>query len=369
MPKQTEPYYILDPNRLEKEPYNGLLDVRAILLKCMLFITALFAITLIPLNLYILHNYTMVAFDIFIGSFTLIALYQIHWKHNYTLATYIGVFTLFVTFFGVAYVGHGKDFSLIWSYFFTPFAMITLGARRGLFISLLFFASVVILTFIGIDTWQDGTWNMISFIRFMLAHIAMLYIMYATVRSNEKAFEKVALLREQEKTQLKLFEKLSITDPLTSLYNRRFLKKIFPEQFNHTIKNDEYFAFFLLDIDYFKVFNDTYGHHQGDKVLKEIADLFHEHIKYGFRIGGDEFAGIITGENEEVVREIIEAFYRAIQSINIQNKKSPLSPFLTCSIGVHIDPKSQLDFDEIYQLADSALYKAKALGRNQIVYL
>jgi diguanylate cyclase (GGDEF)-like protein len=369
MEKHRERLKALSVKLIQEETCISFIEVKTLLLKSMLFISTAFAFILIPVNLYIAHDYSMVLIDLFIGLFTSIAFYQIHWKKRYYVATLMGVFTLFATFLGVAYLEHGKDFSLIWSYFFAPFAIITLGAHRGLIISTVFLITIFILAFFGIHIWQDGSWNTLSFLRFVFAHIAMLYIMYTTVESNEKAFEKIELLREHEQGQLKLFEKLSITDPLTSLYNRRFLKDIFPEQFNHTIENNGYFAFFLLDIDYFKPFNDTYGHHQGDKVLKEIADLFHEHIKYGFRIGGDEFAGIVTGENEAVVREIIEDFYQAIQEIKIENKLSPLVPYITCSIGVHICTEHQLTFEDIYQLTDTALYKAKALGRNQIVYL
>jgi len=354
---------------MHEETCHSFIEVRTVLLKSMLFITASFAIILIPVNLFIAKNHTLVAIDLFVGLFALIALYQLQWKKNYILASYIGVLAVFITYCSVVYFQHGKDFSLVWTYFFAPFAIITLGARRGLFISTVFLVIIFIMTYVGIETWQDKTWTSLSFLRFILAHIAMLYIMYATVESNEKAFAKIELLREHEKGQLKLFEKLSITDPLTSLYNRRFLKDIFPEQFQHTLEHKGCFAFFLLDIDYFKPYNDTYGHRQGDEVLKEIADLFHEHIKYGFRIGGDEFAGIVTGENEEAVREIIEEFYHAIQTVKIENVKSPLVPYITCSIGVHISTKKELTFEDIYQFADTALYKAKALGRNQIVYL
>ena len=369
MSKQQNLFKVLNQKLSTKEACHSFHEVRTVLLKSMLFITAAFATILIPVNLFIAHNHLMTGIDIFIALFSVIAFYQLQWKKNYSLASYIGVFTIFVTYWIIVYFQHGKDYSLVWTYLFAPFAIITLGAKRGLFISTIFLTIILIMAFMGIDSWQNGTWTSLSFLRFVLAHIAMLYIMYATVESNEKAFAKIELLREHEKAQLKLFEKLSITDPLTSLYNRRFLKEIFPEQFQHTLEQNGSFAFFLLDIDYFKPYNDTYGHRQGDEVLKEIADLFHEHIKYGFRIGGDEFAGIVTGENKEVVKEIIEEFYHAIQSVKIENIKSPLVPYITCSIGVHISTKKELTFEDIYQLADTALYKAKAQGRNQIVYL
>jgi diguanylate cyclase (GGDEF)-like protein len=350
------------------DEYNPF-QTKTLILNTMLFITLVVNIILFPINTWVLQNPKLTSINIILLLIMSYALYQLREKNNYTSAAYIGTFSLFSIFIALILMIHGESFSLIWSYFFAPFVMITLGARRGLFLSLLFLSIIAGICYSGINTWQDGKWDTISYIRFMLAHFVMLYIMYAIVNSNEKANEKIESLRQKEQAQLKLFEKLSITDPLTSLYNRRSLKEIFPREFYNTKRNRSHIAYFLMDLDYFKSYNDTYGHKKGDEVLISVAEILKEHTPYGFRIGGDEFAGIIIGKEPSDFSKTLDRIKDALENLKLENKHSPVSPYLSCSIGIHIIRDEEYDFEEIYLSADTALYKAKALGRNQIVYL
>ena len=346
-------------------------QVRQLTLKIMLFITAAISLIMIPLNIFVSHNYSLIIVDIFLAVLSLTLLYQIYKGGDYLRASYVGLLILFVGFISIVYTEKGVNYSLVWSYFFSPFAIITLGANRGLKVTLLFLSIVFALTYSGIGSWLDGNWNSISFLRFMLAHLAMTLIIYTTVKSNEKAFKTIELLRKEEENQKKEFERLSITDPLTSLYNRRFLQKIFQKELIGARVRGQKFAFFLLDIDNFKQFNDTYGHQAGDHVLEHIANFFHEYIKYGFRIGGDEFAGIVTGPDEKTVHEGIEKFYQATCFSNLPYEdisKEKLA-MVTCSMGVFIDDGKEMDYKEFFKKADQALYEAKKMGRNRIVYL
>jgi len=345
------------------------LFTRILILNAFLFITATVSFVSILYNTFFIHNYLLVYIDLFIFSFITYALYQLRQKRNYTLAAYMGTITLFFALNAMALILHAENFTLIWTYFYAPFVMITLGAKRGLLISLVFLIAVLTGTYYGIDKWLDGAWDISSYSRFTLAHAVMLYVTYAISNSYEKAYERIEALRQREKAQLKLFEKLSITDPLTSLYNRRSLKEIFPKEFYDAKRNNHYFAYFLLDLDYFKSYNDTYGHQKGDEVLIAVADILKEKFKFTFRIGGDEFAGILVGDTKEVIKQKIDQLHESIVSLQIENEKSPISTHLTCSIGVHIINEYEYDFEEIYNLADTALYKAKALGRNQVIYL
>ncbi len=352
---------------------NSFAQVQQLTLKIMLFIMAAISLMMIPLNLYVSHNYPLIAIDIFISILSATVLYKIFQGGDYLKATYVGLFILFVSFNAIACTQEGKNFSLIWSYFFSPFAIITLGARNGIKASVLFFLTLSLITYNGIGIWLEGTWNHISFFRFELAHLGMMAVIYTMVKSNERAFYTIEQLRKKDEEQRKEFERLSITDPLTSLYNRRFLKQIFPKELISARMNHQYFAFFLLDIDHFKQFNDTYGHQAGDRVLEHIANLFHEYIKYGFRIGGDEFAGIVVANDEQTLKEDIEDFYRAtclsnlsIDDENIQLKEKMM---ISCSMGVHIDNNQASSYEEIFEKADQALYRAKEMGRNRIVYL
>jgi len=303
--------------------------------------------------------------------FTMIALslYLLKKRGNYKAASYIGTLVLFLALTTIAINLQNQNFTIVWTYFFAPFSMIVLGVKRGVLITFIYLAVLITASCYGIGVWQDGTWNGASCIRFAMAHLVMVYAIYAIVSSYEKAYKRIEMLREREMIQLKLFEKLSITDPLTGLYNRRSLKKIFPKAFNEAKHNNRYFAYFLMDIDHFKHYNDTYGHQEGDKVLIEIAKLLHKRFNFSFRIGGDEFSGIIICNDENTIKQMINDLHRSIASLHIENKKSPISKYLTCSIGVHIIPKFEYNYEEIYHLTDKALYRAKALGRNRVIYL
>ena len=196
----------------------------------------------------------------------------------------------------------------------------------------------------------------------------MLYVIFVVQNHNEKANEKIELMRQNEKKQLKLYEKLSLTDALTSLYNRRYLKEIFPRQFYVADQNKQSFAFFILDLDHFKQYNDTYGHQNGDKVLQEIAQILKENLDhsddYAFRLGGDEFAGIVIENNIEDIHNKINM----IMDEEIKQLRQDSNPILTCSIGAYIVDDFTYAFEEVYTLADEALYQAKNTGRNQVVY-
>jgi len=342
---------------------------KVLILNAFLFITAIVSLISFLYNILFTFNHALNYIDPFIFFLMLFSLYQLRKKENYEIAAHIGTFTVFFALIAIAMILQNQSFTLIWTYFFAPFAMITLGAKRGLIITLIFLLVIITGSCFGIGVWQHGEWDIPSCSRFSLAHMVMLYVVYAISNSYEKAYQRIEALREREKAQLKLFEKLSITDPLTGLYNRRSLKEIFPKEFYEAKRNNHYFAYFLLDLDYFKPYNDTYGHQKGDEVLVAVSKLLNKKFKFAFRIGGDEFAGIMIAEKKTMIKHTINKLHHAVKSLHIENKNSPIGRRLTCSIGVHIIKEFEYDFEEIYRLTDTALYKAKALGRDQVIYL
>jgi diguanylate cyclase (GGDEF)-like protein len=349
----------------ESNPYL----TKILILNAFLFVSSLVGLFSFFYNVFFTHNDLLILIDIFVFFLMVYALYQLREKENYETAAYIGTASLFTVLVAITILMQGKDFTLIWSYFFAPFAMIALGAKRGLFITIIFLSIILIAACYGIGKWHNEIWNVSSYIRFTLAHVVMLYAIYAISNSYDKAYERIDTLRQREQAQLKLFEKLSITDHLTSLYNRRSLKEIFPKEFYDAKRNNLYFAYFLLDIDYFKSYNDTYGHQKGDEALIAVSKLLNTKFKFAFRIGGDEFAGIMVSEKKDSIEHAINKLHHTFKALQIENRESPLGNYLTCSIGVHIINEFEYDFEEIYNLADTALYKAKALGRDQVIYL
>lgn len=178
----------------------------------------------------------------------------------------------------------------------------------------------------------------------------------------------------QDITDKKRIYELSITDGLTSLYNRRYFNDEAPKLLSNTVRNNEIFAFILLDIDNFKKYNDTYGHQDGDAVLKNVSkaltDTFRRDDDRVFRLGGEEFGIILNAKNIEDIESRAELARESIEKLQIEHKKNPPN-VVTASFGYTIITKDKEDtsIDSIYKRADEALYEAKESGRNKVVYL
>ncbi|MDZ7817224.1 MAG: GGDEF domain-containing protein [Aliarcobacter sp.] len=170
-------------------------------------------------------------------------------------------------------------------------------------------------------------------------------------------------IKEQEKVEF-----LAYHDNLTLLPNRRSLERKLNELIAKATRRDK-FAVLFLDLDGFKIINDTLGHDIGDLLLKEIAKKFHESLRindYVFRLGGDEFAIIIEYSNDI---EIIEVIAKKIidninKNINIRNN----SLHVGCSIGIAKFPQDGVTSTNLLKYSDIAMYKAKQNGRNRFEF-
>jgi diguanylate cyclase (GGDEF)-like protein len=168
-------------------------------------------------------------------------------------------------------------------------------------------------------------------------------------------------------------EKLTNIDGLTQLANRRcfdetLMKKWFSAQYH-----GEYLSLILLDVDYFKPYNDTYGHIQGDECLLKIAETIKNNCLNNqalvSRYGGEEFAVILPNTSAEKALEQAEIFRQAVINLQLPHSASKIGKYVTISLGIsHLVPDSQMmSISEFINMADCALYQAKNLGRNQSV--
>lgn len=151
---------------------------------------------------------------------------------------------------------------------------------------------------------------------------------------------------------------LSEIDPLTSVFNKETTQKLIDQK----LKNHEHFCFLILDVDDFKSVNDNYGHAVGDKVLKNLSDLFKNHFRQtdivGI-IGGDEF--IILIEDEVIAESRIQSLLKKVNELKIEE----LQDFkLSISVGMAFAPSNGTTFMELYRHADHALYQTKRTGKN-----
>ena len=174
---------------------------------------------------------------------------------------------------------------------------------------------------------------------------------------------------QQNISREKQIEEMAIRDDLTKLYNRRFFNQVFAKQIDNAIRNHNYLAFMIIDIDNFKKYNDTYGHQEGDRVLalvaKTIASGYKRKGDYTFRLGGEEF-GVICNVTHPEDAEVLANYCRhAVLELAIPHTGNPDFKLVTISTGlVIIDGANLLDANEIYKTADLALYEAKSSGRN-----
>lgn len=174
--------------------------------------------------------------------------------------------------------------------------------------------------------------------------------------------------------QLKILTKKykldSITDSMTQLYNRKYFDKIFDNMPFITNSKNWKTAFIMIDIDFFKQYNDTYGHDAGDLALKtvsnELKNYFNKEHEYVFRIGGEEFGVILFDIELDILEECLKTLNKNIESLNIEHKNSNISQVLTISIGAVIyEANSYISCNQLYKIADECLYKSKQNGRNQ----
>jgi diguanylate cyclase (GGDEF)-like protein len=162
---------------------------------------------------------------------------------------------------------------------------------------------------------------------------------------------------------------LSMRDPLTGLYNRRYLEETMGRELPRARRLGESVGVIVIDIDHFKRLNDTYGHDAGDFVLERMGELLRAATRnsdIACRFGGEEFAVILPGATLLVARNRAEAIRAALESLEIEFEGKPLGP-LTVSAGVSCMPPHGQDWAYTLQQADRALYTAKQAGRNKVV--
>jgi len=205
--------------------------------------------------------------------------------------------------------------------------------------------------------------NPFMFIVYVLGFIALVYII---IRAREaKTFkmknDKLFALNQQ-------LEDLAITDPLTGVYNRRYLKKTLTDHLDLARRSNTYISLLMIDIDDFKEINDQYGHLQGDQLLILLAERLDSVIQrktdFVARYGGDEFAVVLYDTNiegtEAMANKIHDLFNRTLTTDKHEVELN-ISMGLTCKI-----PEVEDSLDTLMKAADDCLYEAKALGKNQI---
>jgi len=200
--------------------------------------------------------------------------------------------------------------------------------------------------------------------------IFVIFILYFINKSsqNERRLKEEINQRKQKELEL-----LATVDPLTSLYNRRKFDDILKISYNNAKRNDSSIGILFMDIDYFKFYNDNYGHAKGDECLIEVAKVLKDTVKrstdYVARYGGEEFVIILINPNYDTMKILSKNILNAIKEKNIEHKYSKVANYVTLSIGGSLVDFSKninknISMQELVKIADDMMYEVKESGRN-----
>jgi len=212
----------------------------------------------------------------------------------------------------------------------------------------------------------------------MMAQSEALGILYlaqpASARLTE-AKQRLALAMAEHiamaLSNLKLHETLrsqSIRDPLTHLFNRRFMEESLELELRRAARNQRPLGVIMLDLDRLKHFNDTFGHEARETLLRELGDLLQSNNRaedIACRYGGEEFTLILPEGSADVIRQRAEALREAIKNLDVLHRGKPLGR-ITASLGVAIFPEHGRSGQDLLHAADAALYQSKAAGGDHV---
>jgi two-component system, cell cycle response regulator len=187
---------------------------------------------------------------------------------------------------------------------------------------------------------------------------------------------EIRLLNKEAKKQGRILEQLVedlqkqiITDPLTNLYNRRFLQEYLPQEIARAKRISSSLAVLMFDLDFFKRINDVFGHEAGDAFLKSVATLLEGCIResdIACRYGGEEFVLVLSNASLDGAMKKAEKIRKAVMELDLTVREKPLGRVST-SIGIAVYPEHGTDMEALLRSADEALYEAKENGRNRVV--
>jgi diguanylate cyclase (GGDEF)-like protein len=196
--------------------------------------------------------------------------------------------------------------------------------------------------------------------------IEVIYILGNTILWISVTLCVIWMVIERQHGELK---EMALVDPLTRAMNRNALINAFDKEHSRASRNGTTFALLLLDVDFFKQFNDNHGHLVGDQVLKNIVSTLKPTVRQNDsigRYGGEEFVILLSDVDKSIALKVAERARKKFEENGVDVNGQNLA--LTISVGVAIYPVHGNSWDELIAEADRALYEAKRNGRNQVVY-
>ncbi len=213
-----------------------------------------------------------------------------------------------------------------------------------------------------------------SFLIFIVILISLFACYMLEYRVRENFVQQKLLESDRNNLQglTKTLQQLSSTDSLTGMYNRRHFNQCLNAEWGRCQRDHRPLSLILLDIDFFKPFNDNYGHQAGDEVLKQVGRALKDVAKRGgevaARYGGEEFILLYPEVDREGLEKIADKVNAVVREIGIKHEYSRAEDVVTCSVGgISLIPSQDYTPEQVIEEADKCLYQAKESGRNRYV--
>ncbi|MCE8025392.1 diguanylate cyclase [Halomonas sp. MCCC 1A11058] len=252
---------------------------------------------------------------------------------------------------------------------------IVLSLRFGFALASSLLCAVIMTSFVIPYAHTDNAVKINTLVVFTSSAIFTLLANYRLEASERQAY--LLLLRERLGNEATLqsnqvLTKISTTDPLTGVANRRHLDEVMTQRWHEAIAERTMLGMLVLDIDCFKNYNDRYGHLEGDACLRRVAQEIQHHVRHELdlvvRYGGEEFVVLMPNASASSAFQAAERIRQGIEALAIPNAGVSHSPVVTISIGVAVTrPNTALPPSLLLLQADEALYQAKREGRNRCV--
>lgn len=206
----------------------------------------------------------------------------------------------------------------------------------------------------------------------LIARIRYHSAAYLTQLQRDEAYRALGESQQKLMETNRELERLTNVDGLTGVSNRRYFNEYIESEWRRAVRSRAPLSIFMIDVDHFKQYNDTYGHLAGDDVLKKVAAAIQESCKrltdLTARYGGEEFAVILPLTPFEDLPLIGERLCRSIEALNIPHSGSSAAKFVTISVGgATAVPEQTHSYSSLVAAADGALYAAKRAGRNRAI--
>ena len=296
------------------------------------------------------------------GVFLLILFFLVRTGKRLLLYSIVSVLLLQAFFMFLFHSGAGGQKAFIWYYLFPLVSLFLLGTNLGSFLSLFLIGASVLLNALSNHLPMIVPFSKGEILRIIYSYIAV--FLFALVFEQTRRMTQKKL----EKSMAELNE-LAIRDTLTGLYNRRYMDEVILRVVNQCRRVETSVVFIMADLDYFKKYNDTYGHQAGDTLLVVFSDMLRSLVRrqtdFVFRYGGEEFAILLSATTEETAKALAKKIVQETGRLGFPHEGSPFG-VASVSLGVVCAPyPSKVDFQELIRLADNALYQAKETGRNR----